>query len=68
MYVRRKPYTEVGLKRKKCVRCKEKATHQWNVNSCNAGINWGYLPLCESCDLVLNNIVLRFFHGLLTGR
>lgn len=58
---RTKPYTEIGLKRKKCVRCGQQASHQWNVNSCNAKINWGFLPLCKICDAMLNNKVLNFF-------
>jgi hypothetical protein len=61
MGTRTKPYTEAGLKRKKCVRCGHPASHQWNVNSCNAGVNWGFLPVCAWCDGLLNDMVLHFF-------
>lgn len=59
--VRRKPYTERGLTRRTCVRCCAAASEQWNVRSCRAGVNWGYLPLCDACDETLNEMVLSFF-------
>lgn len=61
MAVRRQPYTEAGLRRLSCVRCGEPAAEQWNVRSCRAGLDWGYLPLCTVCDGHLNDIVLEFF-------
>jgi len=67
MGTRTKPYTEVGLKRKRCERCGEQATEQWNVRSCTAGVNWGYLPLCSWCDKLLNDMVLGFFPNLKRG-
>lgn len=59
--VRTQPYTFDGLRRLTCVKCGEKATEQWNVRSCRAGVNWGYLPLCDGCDDELNTLVLGFF-------
>lgn len=58
------PYTEKGLARLKCVRCGGPATEQWLVRSCRAGVNWGYLPLCDDCDGTLNEMVLDFFSTL----
>ncbi len=59
--MRLKPYTDAGLRRLRCVRCDKPATEQWEVRSCRAGVNWGYLPLCDQCDAKLNRKVLAFF-------
>ncbi len=53
---RKTPYTAIGIRRLKCVRCGNPATAQWN--SCADGV---YRPVCEECDVEINRIVLRFF-------
>jgi hypothetical protein len=52
---RKKPYTEVGIKRLPCARCGEPATQQWRA--CADGL---WRPICTKCDVVLNVIVLTF--------
>jgi NAD-dependent SIR2 family protein deacetylase len=53
---RRDPYTTEGIKRLRCIRCGDKAQHQWQICSDN-----GYFrPVCISCDVALNKLVLRF--------
>lgn len=53
---RRKPYTEIGVRRLKCIRCGEQAVHQWNA--CADGNLWR--PICQECDILLNRLVLMF--------
>jgi hypothetical protein len=53
---RRRPYTAIGIGRKKCCRCGEKAVYQWN---CCANGNW-WVPLCVKCDVAINRVMLRF--------
>ncbi len=55
---RKKPYTEIGLRRLKCCRCEEKADSQWNC--CANGNRW--LPLCAQCDVLLNRLVMEYFN------
>jgi hypothetical protein len=52
---RKKPYSEVGVRRLPCVRCGKPAHAQWNV--CADG---PYRPIRKACDLKLNRVVLRF--------
>jgi hypothetical protein len=52
---RREPYTSIGIKRLRCVRCGGKAAHQWQV--CADGNV--YRPLCL-CDIALNKLVLEW--------
>jgi len=54
--MRRKPYTEIGVRRKKCVRCGERATYQWQM--CSDGNV--FRPLCAKCDVELNEMVMRW--------
>ena len=57
MSKRRIPYTERGIKRLKCFRCKIRpAVHQWQV--CADGNT--YRPICLKCDIALNRLVLRW--------
>ena len=56
MYGRKEPYTEIGVKRLSCFRCGEKANQQWQI--C-ADDNL-YRPICKSCDIELNKLVLKF--------
>ncbi len=52
---RKRPYTEVGIKRLPCARCGEPAHMQWNA--CADGL---YRPICKKCDVALNSLVLTF--------
>jgi len=54
---RKKPYTETGVRRFYCIRCREKqATQQWQI--CSDGNN--YRPICNLCDVELNTEILHF--------
>ena len=53
---RRKPYTAIGIRRLKCVRCGQRAEHQWD---CCANGN-RKVPVCLDCDVRLNAVVLAF--------
>lgn len=54
--MRKEPYTEKGILRLKCFRCKNKAVHQWQI--CADGNV--YRPLCLKCDIALNRMVLKW--------
>jgi hypothetical protein len=51
---RRRPYTEIGIRRLPCFRCGEPAHAAWQI--C-ADENL-YRPLCLACDVELNEMVL----------
>jgi hypothetical protein len=51
---RPEPYTEIGIRRLKCIRCGAPARFQWQI--CSDGNN--YRPLCADCDIALNQLVL----------
>jgi hypothetical protein len=53
---RRKPYTEIGIRRLPCFRCGAAARFQWSICA-DGNIQ---RPLCAECDVALNNLVLRF--------
>lgn len=54
--MRKKPYTEIGIKRLKCYRCWKKANQQRQICS-----DWNqYRPICDKCDIALNRLVLKF--------
>lgn len=53
---RREPYTAIGIRRLRCVRCGGQAVHQWQV--CADGNN--RRPLCLDCDIALNKLVLEW--------
>ena len=53
---RRKPYTERGISRVRCYRCKRKASEQWNI----CALGGRYIPLCNRCGASLNALVLRW--------
>ena len=54
--MRKAPYTEIGIRRKKCFRCGHQAKFQWQI--CADGNQ--YRPICEECDIALNETVLKF--------
>lgn len=54
--MRKKPYTETGIRRLKCFRCGARAQFQWSI--C-ADLNQ-YRPICLECDVALNELVLEF--------
>lgn len=53
---RRKPYTEIGIRRVKCFRCGSPAETQWNI--CADGNV--FRAICRACDVALNEMVLRW--------
>lgn len=56
MIGRKKPYTTIGIKRLQCVRCGMPAISQWKI--CADGNV--YRPICVTCDIALNRMVLLF--------
>lgn len=57
--MRRKPYTEIGIRRMPCVRCGGKGRFQWQI--CSDGNQ--YRVLCAPCDVALNEMVMRWVWG-----
>lgn len=55
--MRTKPYTEAGIRRVPCARCGAPSRYQWQV--CADGRQ--YRGICETCDIALNRMVLRWF-------
>lgn len=53
---RSKPYTVIGIRRKKCDRCGQPAQHQWSI--CSDGNKFS--AICMACDILLNDLVLKF--------
>ena len=53
---RKKPYTDIGIARKKCQRCGKPAVHQWQV----CANDNRYVPICLKCDIALNELALKF--------
>ncbi len=60
---RKTPYTSIGVRRLPCARCGQRASRQWNA--CADGL---YRPICDSCDLALNHLVLTFMRDPETAR
>ncbi len=56
--MRNKPYTKIGIKRLKCVRCGNKASQQWQICSDDNT----FRPICDECDIKLNELVLDFMN------
>lgn len=54
--MRKKPYTEIGIRRVPCLRCGNPSAHQWQI--CSLGNL--YAGICEICDIELNELVLKF--------
>ena len=55
---RKKPYTDIGIARLKCVRCGEQAAFQWQC--CSDNNTWR--PICLGCDIALNELVLKWMN------
>ena len=53
---RKKPYTDIGIKRIPCSRCGVPSSRQWQVCA-NGNL---YLGVCDNCDIELNALVLEF--------
>ena len=53
---RRKPYTQTGIRRLKCVRCGNQAEFTWQI--CSDGNL--HRPICRECDIKLNEMVLKW--------
>lgn len=57
MIGRKQPYTERGIKRVCCARCRKRpAVYQWDA----CAIDNRHVPVCERCDVALNALVLRW--------
>ena len=56
MQGRKRPYTAIGIKRCKCVRCGKPAHAAWQV----CADERLYRPLCIECDIALNEMVLKW--------
>ena len=55
--MRRKPYTEIGIRRVPCFRCKvNKSVYQWQICSDDNV----FRGICAECDIAMNTLVLRF--------
>jgi len=50
------PYTKIGIRRKKCIRCGKPAVFQWQICSDHNQ----YRPICSGCDIELNGMVLKW--------
>lgn len=53
---RKKPYTEIGVRRLPCSKCGEPGFSQWSI--CADQSN--YRVLCLKCDIALNKLVLNW--------
>lgn len=56
MYQRKQPYTEIGIRRLRCVRCGKQASQQWQV----CADDNVFRPICIDCDIALNVLVLEW--------
>ena len=54
--MRKKPYTQIGIRRLKCFRCGGMPEFQWQICS-DKNI---FRPVCKKCDVELNEVVLKF--------
>lgn len=54
--MRKKPYTEIGIRRIPCARCASPSVHQWQV----CADDNVYRGLCSDCDVKLNAMVLKW--------
>ena len=54
--IRRKPYTDRGIKRVPCARCDSPSRSQWQI----CALNNEYKGFCVDCDIELNRLVLGF--------
>lgn len=52
----RTPYTKLGIGRVPCARCGDPSQQQWCI--CADGNR--YRGMCNACDVLLNDMVLRF--------
>lgn len=53
---RKTPYTVIGIRRLRCIRCGAPALYQWNA--CSDG---NFRPICLDCDVELNKLVMKWF-------
>lgn len=58
--MRTKPYTVAGLRRVPCSRCGAPSRYQWQICSLDHRV---FRPLCEGCDVAVNELVVRFVFG-----
>lgn len=53
---RKKPYSEIGIRRLRCARCGSEARYQWQI----CADDRLFRPLCAKCDVQLNALVLAW--------
>lgn len=53
---RRTQYSDRYVAKSPCARCGKPSLHQWQI--CADGNRWR--TICEACDVLLNELVLRF--------
>ncbi len=53
---RKKPYTQIGIRRLKCFRCGNRAECSWQA----CADDRLHRPLCPECDIALNEMVLKW--------
>ncbi len=56
---RRKPYTQIGIRRMACERCGQPGRTQWQI----CADDRVYRILCARCDIELNELVVRWVWG-----
>jgi hypothetical protein len=56
---RKKPYTQIGIRRMPCTRCGNPGRTQWQI----CADDRLYRVLCRSCDVELNELVTRWVWG-----
>ena len=54
---RKKPYTQIGIRRIPCARCGKPSRYQWQICALD-NLHHG---VCAQCDVELNAAVLQFF-------
>ncbi len=54
--MRKKPYTQLGIRRVPCERCGKPSDYQWQI--CATGNL--YSGICVECDIELNTLVVEF--------
>lgn len=55
-YVRRTPYSDRHVAKMPCARCGKPSLHQWQI----CADDNRFRGICEACDILLNDLVLRF--------
>lgn len=57
---RTKPYTALGIRRAKCIRCDAPAYAQWQI----CADDRVFRPICTDCDIGINDLVMNYVFGI----